>query len=381
LYGCTAAAAICCAATSVTAQTTDNNNQVRVPPSTVTVPDGMQYTNRDGWRPFKFEGHRLSTTRTIGSMLYTPSDVDNPTFRAEISAAAGGATVDYFDTRAATPDLALLQSYDCVMTYCNYAYADMVLFGDRLAQYVDSGGVVILGSWCTYTTGNYLSGAIMEPAYCPVDSPTGTNHMTPALYAGDGVTCIYDNVTVLEGTYRDFLVLQGAGIQDGSYTDGEICHAYRPDGHVVYANGMDGTGTGATGDVGRVLANAGDCLLEPSIVDCVCNGQFDAGDRVMAIVDNPAGQPDVFAGDRGTVTCGGAGLPPLLVFWDGLHSGHDGYGFCECPPEIRLPPGCAWYVFCDDVQAVSVCPFDLNNNGNVDFGDILQIIGNWGPCP
>ncbi|MCP3905109.1 MAG: hypothetical protein GY715_15905 [Planctomycetes bacterium] len=27
------------------------------------------------------------------------------------------------------------------------------------------------------------------------------------------------------------------------------------------------------------------------------------------------------------------------------------------------------------------CPWDLSNNGNVDFADILQVIANWGPCP
>ncbi|MHC5112916.1 MAG: hypothetical protein ACYTGP_00645 [Planctomycetota bacterium] len=27
------------------------------------------------------------------------------------------------------------------------------------------------------------------------------------------------------------------------------------------------------------------------------------------------------------------------------------------------------------------CQFDLNGNGSVDFADILQIVGNWGPCP
>ncbi|MHC5115233.1 MAG: hypothetical protein ACYTGP_12485 [Planctomycetota bacterium] len=27
------------------------------------------------------------------------------------------------------------------------------------------------------------------------------------------------------------------------------------------------------------------------------------------------------------------------------------------------------------------CPWDLNDNGQVDFADLLQVITNWGPCP
>ncbi|MCP3902056.1 MAG: hypothetical protein GY715_00345 [Planctomycetes bacterium] len=27
------------------------------------------------------------------------------------------------------------------------------------------------------------------------------------------------------------------------------------------------------------------------------------------------------------------------------------------------------------------CPEDLNDNGSVDFADILAVIGAWGPCP
>ena len=105
--------------------------------------------------------HVLSEQQVLQSgILYAPSEDDDPAFRAAVAAITGGA-VDYFDARAGTPDLATLQGYHCVYTWANSAFADNVLFGDRLANFVDSGGSVVLGAFSAYTTGNYLSGAIM----------------------------------------------------------------------------------------------------------------------------------------------------------------------------------------------------------------------------
>ena len=60
-------------------------------------------------------------------------------------------------------------------TWVNLAYADNVAMGDVLADYVDQGGNVVLGVFCTYTAGYYLDGRIMQPGYSPVYSPTGGN--------------------------------------------------------------------------------------------------------------------------------------------------------------------------------------------------------------
>ncbi|PWB77758.1 MAG: hypothetical protein C3F15_02650 [Holophagae bacterium] len=189
------------------------------------------------------------------TILYAPSEADDPALRSAIAAYTGG-TVDYFDTRAATPDVATLQSYDCVYTWANYAYLDNVGFGNNLAGAVDSGTVVILGAFCTYTSGNSLSGQIMTAAYSPVYSPTGSNHFASSNYAGDGTTPIHNGVTTYECFFRDILTLQGAGLQDGSYQDGEIAHAYRPDFKVIYSNGSGASALGCTGQWALLIANA-----------------------------------------------------------------------------------------------------------------------------
>jgi hypothetical protein len=190
------------------------------------------------------------------TILYAPSEADDAALRAAIAAATGG-TVDYYDARAGTPDVTLLQSYDCVYTWANYAFLDAIGFGNNLAGAVDAGTVVILGSFCTYTSGNSLGGQIMTSAYSPVFSPSGSNHFSSSNYAGDGTTSIYDGVTTFECTYRDFLTLQGTGVQDGSYQDGEIAHAYRsPDRKVIYSNGSGAVQLGCTGQWALLIANA-----------------------------------------------------------------------------------------------------------------------------
>jgi hypothetical protein len=200
------------------------------------------------------------------SLLYAPSEGDDPAYRAAIAAITGG-TVDYFDASAGTPTTALLANYGCVNTWANFAYADPTTYGNNLATYVDGGGRAILGVFCTFTQGNALGGAIMTPAYSPVVSPTGGNHFSNASYAGNGTTCIHTNVTTYDCFFRDILALQGTGIQDGSYTDNEIAQAFRAGGGaVIYNNGsgaaqLQGLGGCLTADWAHLVGNS-----------CLCTG-------------------------------------------------------------------------------------------------------------
>jgi len=198
------------------------------------------------------------TPSGVGRILYAPSDPDDPAYRAAI-AGLSGAIVDYFDTRAATPTADLLATYDCVYAFPNYILSDATLFGNRLADYVDGGGKVILGVFCTVGSGFWMSGRIMTSAYCPVVSPQGTNHYAYSSYANDGKTCLYSSVASFDCGYRDFLVTQGSGVVDGHYVDGEIALAYRPDKRVIYCNGGGGNTLGGHGDWPRIIANACSC--------------------------------------------------------------------------------------------------------------------------
>lgn len=238
--------------------------------ATTATAQSLEPTNLGPMRANVFTGHVLTPPPLPGEkgpsdrILYCPSENDDPALRLAISTAAGGATVDYFDARNGTPSAALLSTYDCIYTWANFAFFDNVGFGDVLALANDNGKDIILGSFCTYTTGNFLDGMIMTATYCPVVAPFGTNHFTASPYNGDGVTCIYSGVFVLDSIFRDILTTQGTGIVDGTYADGEIAHAYRPNpglgqGAVVYQNGCGATQLSGTGDWGQAVANAALC--------------------------------------------------------------------------------------------------------------------------
>lgn len=202
-----------------------------------------------------------------GVLLQANSEADDAALRAAIAGFLGpGSVVDYFDTRSGTPTLAQLSAYEAVSTWTNSPHADRVLLGDTLADYVDAGGRVILSVFSTYTTGNSLGGRIMTSGYSPVTSPGGTNHFSADTYAGDG-TLFYSGVASLGATYRDYLVTQGGGLVDGTYADGEILVAYRPDFRVFYMNGTGNSVLGSTGDWAQLEANLagyGSAVPEPS---------------------------------------------------------------------------------------------------------------------
>lgn len=239
------------------------------------------------------------------SLLYAPSQADDPLWRASLAALIRG-RVDYYDARSGTPTLVELLSYDAVLTWADFSYMDNVAFGDVLADYVDAGGQVILSAFTTFTTGNHLSGRIMTADYAPVTSPTGLNHYTLDQYAGDGTTFLHDGVDFYQCAYRDELALQGSGVQDGSYLDGEIAVSYHPDLKVIHINGIDAepvlTSGGCNGDYQLIIANA---LREP-IPDCgvpwastdPITGTTPAGDttQVNVTFDSTGLLPGVYTG-------------------------------------------------------------------------------------
>lgn len=229
-----------------------------------TAGSAMASNNIKTSRVAVFAGNDLTPDTGGARVLYGPSESDDPGYRAAIAAAAGG-TCDYFDARYGTPDATLLANYDCVHVWANYAFADNVTYGNNLADFVDAGGHVVLGAFCAYTSGNYLSGRIMTDTsqYCPVTG--GSNHFALAFWdgscAGSGIEfCPNGGVTSYGSTYRDYLTLV-AGTVCGRFTDGEIANALNTAKTVIYANGTGGYPILGVGDIALVVANA-----------CACSG-------------------------------------------------------------------------------------------------------------
>jgi hypothetical protein len=222
-------------------------------------------TNTGKADAFTFEGHSLTSPESGPGLrvLYGPSEADDPGYRGAIAARlGGGAVVDYYDSRVGTPDVAMLDTYDCVMVWANYAFSNNVLYGDNLATFVDHGGTVVLGAFCAYTIGNYLSGRVMtDPAYCPVTG--GFNHFSYATWDGSCAgDCVHAGVGFYGATYRDILAIRPTGTVCGRFTDFEISVAHNTARSVVYANGAGGFPIdGGAPDFDLVVANA-----------CVCSG-------------------------------------------------------------------------------------------------------------
>jgi hypothetical protein len=229
-----------------------------------------QLSDQGGERRADFAGHERTAGRN-GGILYAPSEDDNPTFRAEVSALTGG-PCDYFDTRVDTPDLELLLSYDCVFTWTNYAYADKWAFSDSLVSFADSGGNVVLGQWAYGGFGmSAIPPEILEPGYCPVD----VSSWSSGEYSGDGTGCLTEEVGSWYTPYRDTAQLREGAHYDGTYTDGTPLFAFYSGVRVTYVAGAL-PDYGSSGDLAEMIVNACTCPRDKGDVDV--DGDIDLED-------------------------------------------------------------------------------------------------------
>ena len=312
-----------------------------------TPKEGWQRTNTGEMARVDFKGHVLSETRGTGAVLYCPSQPDFPAFRAALSAALGGVVVDYFDPRAETPTLALLQNYDCVMTWVNFGYLDRDAMGNVLADYVDAGGRVILGQWCLPTAGNFLGGRIMTAGYVPV---SGASYAFGATYLGDGTECATEGVAGgMVAQYCDAATLIGGNFADGSYDIGTLFTAWRPDQRVWYAPGNTGSEfTSPEADVVRWTANM-----------CVCG----AGESCPEDID---GDGFVGVGD----------LLAVLAAW----------GPCEATGACDSPYTCGGTLeLCDPAIPDCYCWLAPDGSGvcgqDAGCADLTRCFGGQAACP
>jgi len=229
----------------------------------VALPASAALRNVGPQVPWTFQGHQLTPASPLTAVrvLYAPSEADDPAYRAGVAASLpAGSVVDYYDARNGTPDATLLSTYNAVHTWANYAYFSATGMGDALADFVDGGGRVVLGAFCTYCSGNSLQGRIMTSAYCGVNSPSCSNHFTQDGWRGDDADkCDYAGVTAWSALYRDYLSVQGSGIVWGRFNDNEIADAVGPGEAVHYVNGSGGSPIMVDPAVELVVANATHC--------------------------------------------------------------------------------------------------------------------------
>ncbi|MBN1661871.1 MAG: PKD domain-containing protein [Anaerolineae bacterium] len=163
-------------------------------------------------------------------------------------------TVDLFDAIDGTPTLAELQAYDVVVTWSSYHYDDRVAMGNVLANYVDTGGGVVVLQYALH--GYTMQGRFMTEDYIPL---RGTGHTwNPSClgsYDADhpimqGVTTVCEPNRVT-GTY-----LTADATAVARWQDGNIFVAVKDQLPVIALNAYVGVYYEWTGQMADVLHNS-----------------------------------------------------------------------------------------------------------------------------
>ncbi|MFT5460261.1 MAG: hypothetical protein ACI9K2_006778 [Myxococcota bacterium] len=125
-----------------------------------------------------------------------------------------------------------------------------------------------------------------------------------------------------------------------------------PDGSFQVSPAIPGPACGVSLQVVDLDAcsssNVSDFVNEALVCGC---GEYTEGDRVVAMVDSPAGASGILAGDSGVVVAGNDSVGfETLVQWDGWDGGHDGNcGSSDCGECEPSASDNRWYVACDDI--------------------------------
>jgi hypothetical protein len=129
--------------------------------------NGSRLTGKSGGAPAVPSGvTNVGDIRlALNSVLIVAADYSSP--QAQLLASGRFTKVDTFIAVSATPTLQTLSAYDVVLVYTNYQLANPTAVGNVLADYVDGGGRVVLG---TYALSSYwgVAGRITTHGYSPL---------------------------------------------------------------------------------------------------------------------------------------------------------------------------------------------------------------------
>jgi len=137
-----------------------------------------------------------------------------------LSAFSDIATVDTFDATTGTPTLSYLQNYDAVLVWSNYAFDNSAALGDVLADYVDSGGGVVVTTF-SYHSSVLLAGRLIDEQYSPFVTAGPGLFSWADLGWYDPTHPIMTGVTSISGFYRDDVSLTSGATLVASWDDGQ----------------------------------------------------------------------------------------------------------------------------------------------------------------
>ncbi len=188
------------------------------------------------------------------NILCARADGDAEPTRSYLLSFSEVSIVDDYDLTASTPTLTEMSDYDLIFTWTNSDCDDSNLWGDRLADYIDDGGKVVLLDFAWYSDdGLYsIAGRIMSEGYSPLTSLDGHNHYSWAnLGTYDAGHPLMYGVTAVSAYYRDWVSLTPGATLIASWDDGEEFIAEK--GNVLAVNLFQGFSWG--GEYPIILQN------------------------------------------------------------------------------------------------------------------------------
>jgi hypothetical protein len=215
--------------------------------------------NRDGDFsgdiPRIFYNAVMHTASQLRVLIALADDTSNGTTLQSELQAFGIPTVDLMDVNIYTPTLAELQSYDVVITWPNVTYNDKAAMGDVLADYVDVGGGVVLGSGVWYDPFD-LAGRIQDPGYSPFEQAGPMIRDLACLGTYDPGHSLMAGVTTACDELRDDVTVESGATLVASWDDGQPFVGVNAAGNVVGITSWPHNMRHFTGDVARVFYNA-----------------------------------------------------------------------------------------------------------------------------
>lgn len=113
----------------------------------------------------------------LAQFLWLYSDFGAPDTTLAPRLRALGDSVVYMDVQTTTPTISQLLPYTAVGAHSNYPYADPTALGNVLAQYVDSGGGVVLGNF-SFVVGWAMGGQLMTGNYATINPGSNQQAVT-----------------------------------------------------------------------------------------------------------------------------------------------------------------------------------------------------------
>ncbi|MEO5721921.1 MAG: hypothetical protein ABIR71_10680 [Chthoniobacterales bacterium] len=272
------------------------------------VNEWVPATSASGWQlrvgSFKVSQSAACDTYRV-LIVYSESSVAPATLRNQILAEPGVAAVDLFVARTATPTLAQLSSYDVVVAFSNTTYDDAAAMGDVLADYADTGGLVVAFNFNWYGTPFGLAGRWMTGGYTPFTFPAAPLFTDSTLGTFTDKHPLMQEVTALNGHFRHNVALAPGATQVAAWADAVPMIAVKTQAGntgVGINNYVGDAPNDWSGQFGRVVVNAARWLRPATSV----NGAITLADPTQTNrlfrsgVDSECGAPNTCSTLPGT---------------------------------------------------------------------------------